>query len=141
VYRARPKRSLDREGVVETVSDSAWSKIARSRAPSRSRRLGTPISRSALAARVSGNCNAHSLDGKPACGCRRPKREPDGAELEIGVPRSVLARVSSSFHHLRWPACPPGSFAAAAQRTMACTKSPSYVLDFRKGSARLMADL
>jgi hypothetical protein len=41
-------------------------------------RLGT--------ARVSGNSNAHSRARRPASRCRRSKREPDGADLEIGVP-------------------------------------------------------
>jgi len=48
--------------------------------------LGTPISRSAPTARVSGSSNAQSrrnLGGSR----RRSKCEPDGADLEIGVPR------------------------------------------------------
>jgi hypothetical protein len=50
------------------------------------RTLGTPISRSARIA-LSGRPDAHSRARKPDRGCRRRKAEPDGADLEIGVPR------------------------------------------------------
>jgi hypothetical protein len=66
--------------------------------PSWSLPLGTPISRSALIARVSCDPNAHSRARKPARSCQRSKCAPDGADLEIGVPRGALARVSSGFH-------------------------------------------
>jgi len=66
--------------------------------PRKSSLLGTPISRSAPITCVSGNSNAHSRARQPARSFRRPTRAPDGDDLEIGVPRGALARVSSGFH-------------------------------------------
>jgi hypothetical protein len=88
--------------------------------PSRLRPLGTPISRSALIVRMSDSSDAHPHARKPAGSCRRSRCEPEGADLEIGVPRGRLARVSSGFHPHRWPAGPSRSLTVAGLPCPSC---------------------